>query len=237
MRYTSSRRLKGECDMNLRHEWKHEIPYADFLALRLRLAALMQADPHARNGTYQIRSLYFDDPADTALLEKLNGVNRREKFRLRCYNFDASYILLEKKSRLNGLCRKEQTPVSAAEARTILNGGLPSLDGTKKPLLQELYLKMRTKGLQPKTIVEYTRAPFIFAPGNVRVTLDYNLRTGMTCTDFLNPDCVTVSAGDAPVILEVKWDSFLPAVIRDIVQIPTVHTSSFSKYAACRIYG
>ena len=223
--------------MEYRHEWKHEISYSDFLVLRKRLSAVAAHDPHGNGGIYEIRSLYFDDPADTALLEKLNGVNRREKFRLRCYNFDASYILLEKKSRLNGLCRKEQTPVSAAEARTILNGGLPSLDGTKKPLLQELYLKMRTKGLQPKTIVEYTRAPFIFAPGNVRVTLDYNLRTGMTCTDFLNPDCVTVSAGDAPVILEVKWDSFLPAVIRDIVQIPTVHTSSFSKYAACRIYG
>ena len=96
---------------------------------------------------------------------------------------------------------------------------------------------MRTQGLKPKTIVDYTREPFVFAPGNVRVTLDYHIRTGLGCTDFLDPSCVTVPIRDDPIILEVKWDSFLPSVIRDIVQIPGTHTSAFSKYAACRIYG
>ena len=108
---------------------------------------------------------------------------------------------------------------------------------TKKTLLQELYLKQKIQGLRPKTIVDYTREPFVYAAGNVRVTLDYHIRTGMRCTDFLNPQCVMVPAGDAPIILEVKWETFLPAVIRDIVQIPGTHTSAFSKYAACRIYG
>ena len=96
---------------------------------------------------------------------------------------------------------------------------------------------MNTQGIRPKTIVDYTREPFVFGPGNVRVTLDYNIRTGLTCTDFLNPVCVTVPAKDAPVILEVKWDEFLPSVIRDIVQVSGTHTSAFSKYAVCRIYG
>ena len=96
---------------------------------------------------------------------------------------------------------------------------------------------METQGLRPRTIVDYTREPFVYAPGNVRVTLDYDIRTGMSCTNFLDPDCVTIPAGDAPVILEVKWDAFLPALIRDIVQVPRTHPSAFSKYAACRIYG
>ena len=87
------------------------------------------------------------------------------------------------------------------------------------------------------TIVDYTREPFVFAPGNVRVTLDYNIRTGLKCTDFLNPDCVTVPAGDAPIILEVKWDEFLPNIIRDAVQLDGRRSAAFSKYAACRIYG
>ena len=91
--------------------------------------------------------------------------------------------------------------------------------------------------LQPKTIVDYTRDPFVFAPGNVRVTIDYNIRTGMRCTDFLDWNCVTVPAGDAPIILEVKWDEFLPDIIRDVVNLRGRHESAFSKYAACRIYG
>ena len=69
------------------------------------------------------------------------------------------------------------------------------------------------------------------------MTMDYNIRTGMNCTDFFNSDCVTVPAGEAPIILEVKWNEVLPSLIRDIVQIPSTRTSAFSKYAACRVYG
>ena len=105
------------------------------------------------------------------------------------------------------------------------------------PLIEELYSKQKSVGLIPKTIVDYEREPFVFAPGNVRVTLDYNIRTGITCTDFLNPDCVTVPVGDRVIILEVKWDDFLPEIIRDAVQLPDCRSSAFSKYAICRIYG
>lgn len=223
--------------MEFRHEWKHEILYSDLLALRTRLSALMETDPHATGGRYEIRSLYFDDFTDTALREKINGVNRREKFRIRYYNNNTSFILLEKKSKQNGLCQKIQEPLSFEEARAIANGDISLFADTPKKLLRELYLKMHAQGLMPKTIVDYTREPYVFAPGNVRVTLDYNIRTGLAGTDFLNPHCVTVPAGDAPIILEVKWDAFLPAIIRDIVQVPGTHTSAFSKYAACRIYG
>lgn len=197
----------------------------------------MKQDVHAQGGQYEIRSMYLDDPADSALREKLDGVNLREKFRIRYYNGDTSYILLEKKSKINNLCSKVQTVLSLEEVQAIAEGSIELLKNSEKPLLQELYEKMRTRGLRPRTIVDYTREAFVYAPGNVRVTLDYNIRTGLTGTDFLNPDCVTVPAGDAPTILEVKWDEFLPSVVRDIVQLPNVHTSSFSKYAACRIYG
>lgn len=223
--------------MQFRHEWKHEIDYSDMLALRSRLTAVMTIDSHTIDGKYEIRSLYFDNLQDKALLEKLDGVNRREKFRIRYYNGDNSFILLEKKSKLNGLCIKEQLQLSTEEANAIAGGSLRAISGSAKPLLQELYLKMQTQGIRPKNIVDYTREPFVYAPGNVRVTLDYNIRTGMTCTDFLNPTCITVPVRDAPIILEVKWDEFLPSVIRDIVQLPGKHTSAFSKYAACRIYG
>ena len=81
------------------------------------------------------------------------------------------------------------------------------------------------------------REPFTYGPGNVRVTLDYDIRTGLSCVDFLNPDCPTIPAGDDKIILEVKWDEFLPEIIRDAVQLDNRRVGAFSKYAASRIYG
>ena len=223
--------------VDYRHEWKHEINISDMIAIRQRLRAVAKPDSHAVDGRYLIRSLYFDDSADTALREKLDGVNRREKFRIRYYNGDTSLIHLEKKSKWNGLGAKQMVELTQAEAQAIVDGSLDWMPSSGRPLVQELYNKMKSKGLRPKTIVDYTREPFIYAPGNVRVTLDYNIRTGLGCTDFLNADCVTIPAGDAPIILEVKWDEFLPSIIRDAVQLNSRRAAAFSKYAACRIYG
>lgn len=223
--------------MDYRHEWKHEINRSDMIAIRQRLRAVARVDEHAVDGRYLIRSLYFDTPSDQALREKLDGLNQREKFRIRYYNGDTSLIHLEKKSKRNYLGNKQSAALTVEEAQAIVDGRLNWMMGSKQPLIRELYSKMCTQGLRPKTIVDYTREPFVYGPGNVRVTLDYDIRTGLGCTDFLNPDCITVPAGDAPVILEVKWDAFLPSVIRDAVQLDGRHTAAFSKYAACRIYG
>ena len=220
-----------------RHEWKHELSFQDYLILRQRLRAVMEPDPHAVDGRYFIRSLYFDNLDDKALREKLDGVNRRERVRMRYYNGDPSLIHLEKKSKLDGLGTKFSADLTAAEAQKIVDGELDWMMDADRPLLRELYVKMRAQGLRPKTIVDYTREPFIYRPGNVRVTLDYDIRSGLGCTDFLNPRAVTVPAGDAPILLEVKWDAYLPDLIRDVVQLPGRHVSAFSKYAQCRIYG
>ena len=222
--------------MKYRHEWKHEISYLDMMTLRSRLSAVAKRDKHTIDGKYFIRSLYFDNASDKALKEKIDGVNKREKFRIRFYNHDTSVIHLEKKSKINGLGIKESAPLTPQQAQAIVDGNYEWMLKSNEPLINELYTKMMTQGLRPKTIVDYTREPFVFTAGNVRVTLDYNIRTGLRCTDFLNPDCVTIPAGNAPIILEVKWDEYLPDIIRDIVQIPSCRSGAFSKYATCRIY-
>lgn len=223
--------------MKLRHELKHEINYSDMLALRQSLRAVAKPDEHSINGKYFIRSLYFDNIYDKALLEKINGINMREKFRIRFYNGDTSYIRLEKKSKINGLGNKKSAVLSKEEAKAIAGGDYSLIKNSQNPLIVEFYSKIMSDGLKPKTIVDYTREAFIYPVGNVRVTLDYDIRTGITCTDFLNPNCVTISAGSSPIILEVKWDEFLPEVIADIVQLKNRRSGAFSKYAACRIYG
>lgn len=219
--------------MLYRHEWKHPVTPGDLLALRARLGAVLQRDAHTVDGRYHIRSLYFDNLRDKALREKLDGVEPREKFRLRCYNRDFSYVLLEKKEKLDGLCRKTQEVLTVPQVRALL--AATPLEGGG-PLLQELARKMTLLGLRPKTVVEYTREPFVYGPGNVRVTLDYDLRTGLSSREFLRPDCPTIPVWDTPVILEVKWDEYLPDLVRSLVQMPGTRRTAFSKYAACRVY-
>ncbi len=223
--------------MEYRHEWKHEINYGDLLILRQRLRSVMKPDPHAVDGKYLIRSLYFDTLSDQALREKVDGINIREKFRIRYYNGNTDVIHLERKSKWNSLGNKQSADLTAAQAQAIVDGDLGWMMDHPHGLVRELYVKMKDTGLRPRTIVDYTREPFIFGPGNVRVTFDYDIRTGMRSTDFLNPDCITIPAGDAPIIVEVKWDHYLPDIIKDAVTLQGRRAAAFSKYAQCRIYG
>ena len=221
-----------------RNELKHIITAADKAAISAGLRAITKPDSHAgADGKYTIRSLYFDNVYDRALREKLDGVNEREKFRIRYYNGDTSFIRLEKKVKRNGLGYKRTAPLSAEEAQRIVDGDIQWMRESRHPLIVELYSKMRAQGLRPVTIVDYDRTPFIYAPGNVRVTIDENIRTGLRCTDFLNPHCVTIPAGEPVILLEVKWDAYLPDIIRRAVQMKGRRAAAFSKYQQCRIYG
>ena len=264
-----------------RHEWKYELSAANAAAIRSRLQAVMRPDPHSGpDGVYRIRSLYFDNCANQALLEKLDGADPREKFRIRYYNGDLSFIHLEKKYKRNGLGTKFVESVEEKTVWEILKGPcdwspqMPENGRHTDSLLLELHSKMRIQGLRPRIIVDYAREAYLFEAGNVRVTFDYDLRVGLNPDDFLNPayepfpasfplcftdDSLRVSrglkeamdpeyetfsaaagllpAGYPPLLMEVKWDRFLPGVIQDVIQTPGLPAQAFSKYAQCRSFG
>ena len=108
--------------MQFRHEVKHEINCYDMLILRQRLRAVMKPDGNAADGRYEIRSLYFDNLDDKALKEKLNGVNVREKYRIRMYNHDTSMIRLERKCKHGSLGYKESAALTVEQTQAIING-------------------------------------------------------------------------------------------------------------------
>lgn len=224
--------------MQYRNEIKHRITPGDRAAIYASLRAVAQLDPHAQaKGYYTIRSLYFDNLADKALREKIDGVNEREKFRIRYYDGDTSVIHLEKKVKRDGVGYKVTCNLTADEVQRIIDGDTLWMAGADRALVVELYAKMKGQGLRPKTIVDYERIPFVYGAGNVRVTVDYNIRTGLRCTDFLNPDCVTIPASGNDIVLEVKWDDYLPTIIRHAVQLKGRRQTAYSKYSQCRIYG
>ena len=222
--------------MDYRHEVKHVISPGDAAAIRANLTAVARLDPHAKEkGFYCIRSLYFDDPMDTALHEKLDGVNERRKFRIRYYNDDLDYIMLECKMKRDNVGCKPQERLTREETERIMQGDIGWMVTSGRPLLVVLYTEMKTRLLRPKTVVQYKRVPFVYAPGNVRVTIDWDIRTGPP-DEFLNPDGLTLPVEDNVMLMEVKWDEYLPSAIRRAAALKGKTPSAFSKYAACRVY-
>lgn len=221
--------------MDGRHELKYYINPDDYAQLRARLRVVAQADENAgEGGRYKIRSLYFDSYTDKAVMDKLSGQSRREKFRLRYYNDNTSFIRLEKKAKINRLCYKESTVITEAECGALLAGDFDVLKTPSKPLFMELYAKIRSQNLRPRNVVDYCREAYVFRPGNVRITFDTNVRTSNNIAGFLNSELTTIPAANA-IIMEAKYDGFMPDIIRDITQIGWRNQTEFSKYVVARL--
>jgi len=224
--------------MQGRHELKISINYSDYILLRNRLKHLMQRDAHTdQNGQYRVRSLYFDTPQDKALREKQDGLDAREKFRIRRYLNASDDIKLEKKSKKNGLSYKTSANLTPAEVISIQQNDLSFMLSDPRALVRELYTKMKNQQLAPKTIVDYLREPFTCTVGNVRITFDREIRTGLYSQDFFNDQLPTLQVGDEIVVMEVKFDQFIPSHILSALQLGNRRASACSKYALSRIYG
>lgn len=222
-----------------RHELKYCIDRGSYLALRQRLRTVMKPDSHAgADGRYTIHSIYFDNADDKALREKLSGVSRREKWRIRWYNDDLSFIRLEKKLKRDTLCRKLSAPLTEAECRALAGGKTDWMAEHSAPLVRELYSKCRSQQLRPRVLVSYVREAYVYDLGNVRVTFDSELRTSLYHHDLLD-GTEGICAGETAeyCVLEVKYDAFLPDIIRLLLQCGTARQQAFSKYGACRRFG
>ena len=223
-----------------RHELKYRIGYAQYIELRNRLRTVMQSDIHTgTDGRYLIRSIYFDNYMDKALREKENGVPMREKFRIRYYNDDLTYLTLEKKIKDNTLCMKVDAQITEKECRQLLEGRINWMRDHPEPLVQELYAKMHYQMLRPRVLVSYIREPYIYRTGNVRITFDSDIRTTLFHKDFLEERVIDVDTTgmSQDMILEIKYDAFLPEIIRRLIQTNALRQTAFSKYEACRCFG
>lgn len=225
---------------HFRHELKYEIGYAEYLSMRSRLRAIMKSDCHTgEEGVYYVHSVYFDNYQDKNLAEKINGYPYREKFRIRYYNDDLSFITLEKKIKKNNLCRKVSASITKEEYRKLMTGEKEWMRNHEEPLVQELYAKMKYQSLRPRVMVSYKREPYVYAAGNVRITFDSEIRSSLFENDFTSMLSPGIPATDRPgtMLVEVKYDGFIPDVIWKSIQCGTLRQEAFSKYGICRRFG
>ena len=226
-------------EVKFRHELKHYINFSDYISIKSRLRSIMHIDKNANeNNEYKIRSLYFDNVYDKALMEKVIGIPKRDKFRIRFYNDNHEFIRLEKKSKIRGLCLKDSEKITKEECEKIINGDIEFLRDSNKKLFIDLYSEIKGNLLRPRTIVDYTREAYIYPIGNVRITFDKSIRTGLNNINMFDKNLPTIETIDNKyIVLEVKFDEFLPQIIRDIIQVKERRATSISKYEAARIYG
>ena len=222
-------------EKNFRHEYKYLISRQSAELLKLRLPHLMNRDPHAGpRGQYTIRSLYFDDLRFSAFEEKVSGIDNRTKYRIRCYNYQDALFKLEKKEKKGHLTRKTACRLSREAVCHLQTETGKRYHSQLPELAEELRLCAGKRGLRPVVLVDYDRTPFVSVYGNTRITLDENLRTIPYNHDVFAPGhpAVPVLEPDQ-VILEVKFDDFLPghldACLWDIPKVPM----AISKFAMC----
>ena len=144
-------------------------------------------------------------------------------------------LRLEKKVKVNGLCHKKSVFITKAEGQQIIDGDIGFMLEKGNDLLVELYSKMKGQLLKPVTMVCYDREAFVYEPGNVRITFDRNLKSGLKSVDFFNKDYKYADVSDAMTVLEVKYDEFLPEIVKMALQTDC-RANAFSKYAVCRKY-
>lgn len=223
-------------DLKYRHELKYFVNVHQYHIIRQRLKGLMQQDKHAGpTGQYHIRSLYFDDIGNKALHEKLTGARDREKYRIRIYNLQDSIIHLEKKIKYGDYVSKVKESLSRAAVDALVAGQIEVLNDPGKPLLLSMYYEMKNRLLRPKVIVDYTREAYICPNGNVRITFDKNLRTGLNAIHLFDKNLRTVHALDENLyVLEVKYDEYIPEYVRAALQLEGLVRQSSSKYVICR---
>ena len=218
-----------------RHELKYQISDAQVQMLKNRINHLIPADRHAgQDGTYRIRSLYFDDYENRCLRENEDGTDPREKFRIRIYNGSDSRITLECKQKSRTMTHKESCQLTKEQYYAIVNGDVLDRCGNN-PLLNRFETLRRTTKLEPKVIVAYDRTPFVYGPGNVRITFDRNIGSTTDISRFFDPNIpLRPILPTGKHILEVKYDEFLPNFLYASMSLGCLRQTAFSKYYLCR---
>lgn len=215
-----------------RNELKYYITDIQKKIIMSKLECVIPRDPNTReDGTYFIRSLYFDNHLNTSYNQVLDGISRREKYRIRYYNDDSSYIKLEKKYKINGMTNKASCRVTKEQVMDIIHNKNIEISKDNPKLLNEFYVKIISEGYRPAVIVDYERIPYIYTAGNVRITLDGNISVSYNFEEMFNNNVEKLPILEKNLsILEVKYDEFLPDHIRWMLQLNELQRTSYSKY-------
>ena len=224
---------RGESIKKYRNEWKYSLTNGEMSLLKSRISEIMNLDPHTPAcGRYIIHSLYFDDYKDMSVYTTDAGLSKRFKWRIRYYDEDLSYIVLERKEKLSSRCHKKSCRITIDEYKKIVTGNIADiLYDTDKKLIKELARDVMFYNYKPKIIIDYERIAYVEELINVRITFDMKISASYDLENFLKGNYIKYYINPSGMnVLEVKFDDILPSYIRKIVESYGFKQTSFSKY-------
>lgn len=219
----------------MRHEIKYIIDEGTARIIQARLMPIMTPDPHGIDGGYRVTSLYFDDIYNSAYNDKLNGIDTRRKFRARTYGLDPSHITLEAKHKDGEYVSKISKRLTRVQYNSLLEcdcSFMSEYDG-EEDVFGEFYRSDKLTKLSPRVIVDYRREAFVYPFGNVRITFDRQLSVCYDTVDMFSEKAFYSPIYNKEIILEIKFDSYLPAAISAVLQGLDAPRLPVSKYIIC----
>jgi len=220
-----------------RFEHKYIISKQDYYQLKNILPHILKLDPNNMSGkSYTVRSIYFDDPFDSAYFEKIDGVFERTKFRMRYYDFSDKFIKLEKKEKIGGITFKTDMVIDKSIVHIALEDPLYlNIGAYDHPLYHEFVVACKTKRLTPKAIIQYNREAFLLDYENIRICFDSHIKTSPPVENAFDEDLPTLQILQDPLyIFEVKYKRYLPNYVRELIERIDTTPTAFSKYSFSR---
>lgn len=218
-----------------REEKKFLLNIEEYIKTSRRLEQVMAQDPHNGPGGYPVRSLYFDTVYDSDFFEKEDGLELRRKVRLRVYDPDADFAMMEIKQKEGSFQMKRSLRVTREDGMRIAAGEYEALLGYGDPFAAECYALMRSRCYRPVTVVEYDRKAFVAKENDIRITFDSNISAAESSLDVFSPKLNTVPVIDRfDVLLEVKYNGFMLDYLRGLLNAVDKSELSVSKYTLAR---
>lgn len=222
----------------LRREEKYPLALSDAHYYRNVFSSVLMTDHFSKNGSYMVRSLYFDTPDDKDFFEKITEQNLRRKIRMRIYSPKDTKVKMELKQKENIFQKKRSLTISKQDALQIIDGNYSALLNYEDEFAAELFVRMSTEVYKPKSIVEYQRYALMAKENNIRLTFDSEIRATESSFDLFsqNLPLAPIFPYDK-VIFEVKYDKFMLGYISDIISKINERNISSSKYCLSRKIG
>lgn len=218
-----------------RVEDKYNCTVTELVTLQSRIGAVLRPDENEGGDEgYSITSLYFDDFKDSCLRDTEDGVNRRNKYRIRIYNNALDVIKLEVKTKQDNRIMKRSKNISIADMKRLMNGECIEDNASGEDPATLFNLAIKTQGLRPRVIVSYERKAFVYEPGNVRITFDRNVRASDRVEAFGSKNISYDFLQEYDKVLEVKYDEFIPDFLLQLLELGNMQQTAFSKYQLCR---
>lgn len=218
----------------MRHELKYIISPVQYHLLKGRLSPFLQLDKNVGpDGNYFIRSIYFDSKQYRALNEKNEGIDSRKKYRIRFYNGNSENCFLECKHKKGTRISKTSTRININEIEELMTGAVRLDETERADVMSELRFLIKKEAFHPVVVVDYLREAYIHPLSNLRITFDKEIGAGDIKDCFSKRRCLANALPQDHMILEVKYDEYLPDYIGQMIASIRPVQVAASKYVMC----